>query len=402
MVHGQSRARTPPPLTVVCAGFDWGHPSPLRHLEVALSREHRVIHVESLGLRRPRPGRADLGRLLWKGSRIAGLSPCDGPRARVEVLPPRAIPLPASPVARVLNGWALERSVRRLHGADPVDVFLTALPTALEFMIRVRARTSVYYRVDDWPRWPEVDGDVVADLERMLMDRVDLTFATSRVLLKGARCRRGPAVHLPQGVDGKHFGAAMRAGPTLPAMADLVPPVLGAFGRWDDRVDWPLLGAVARDWPGTLALAGEIVPRGRRLPYAPSLCWLGPVSYPDLPAMARGVDAWILPYRVGPRTDAIDPLKLREYLATGRPVVATPMPELSRWKPLLRVADSAEGLVASAFECSRDPADGREARLAALEGEGWNQRARVFLEHVLGVPSDGQSGGRGGRSPGTR
>lgn len=396
MIPGRPHTHPHLPLTVVCAGFDWGHPSPLRHLEVALSREHRVIHVESLGLRRPRPDRADLGRLLWKGSRIAGLAPSAGPRANVEVLPPRAIPLPASPVARVLNGWALERSVRRLQGVGPVDVFLTALPTALEFMVRVRARTSVYYRVDDWPRWPEVDGDVVADLERMLMDRVDLTFATSRELLKGARCRRGAPVHLPQGVDREHFGAALTAGPTLPAMAGLVPPVLGAFGRWDDRIDWPLLRAVARDWPGTLALAGEIVPRGRRLADAPSVCWLGPVSYLDLPAMARGVDAWILPYRVGPRTDAIDPLKLREYLATGRPVVATSMPELSHWKPHLRIADSAEGLLSAAFECSRDPADGRGARLAALEGEGWDERARVFLEHVLGVPPDGKIGRRGG------
>jgi len=381
--------RTPPdpatntPLTVVCAGFDWQHPSPLRHLELSLAHEHRVIHVESLGLRRPRMGGGDASRLLWKAARIAGIAAHGGPVSPVTVLAPRALPLPGSPTARVLNGWALTRGLRRVLGDRPVDVFVTALPTALEFMIRVRARISAYYRVDDWPRWPGVDGDVVAELERALMDRVDLTFATSRALLEGARSRRGGGIHLPQGVDRDHFSRALRSGPLLPALEGLPRPVLGAFGRWDDRVDWPLLEAVARTWPGSLALAGPVESGARRHLSARSVRWLGPVPYADLPSLARGVDVWALPYVVGPRTHAIDPLKLREYLATGRPVVATPLPELAPWQEHLRFASTAGEMVAAALDCAADPVAGREVRLAALADEGWDDRSRVFVEEVM-------------------
>ncbi len=388
------------PLTVVCAGFDWRHPSPLRHLEIELARVHRVVHVESIGLRRPRPGPADLSRMAWKLGRVTGLiAPPDGGDG-VEVLAPWALPLPANASARALNGWALERSVRRRIGPDPVDLFLTALPTALEFQVRLRARISAYYRVDDWPRWPRVDGDVVSGLERGMMDRVDLTFATSRPLTRDGRSRGGPAIHLPQGVDREHFARAMTSGPTLPALAGLRRPVLGMFGTLDDRVDWPLLATLARGWPGTIVLAGPKLPASRPMPDPSAVRWIGPVPYRDLPCLARGVDVWLLPYVLGARTAAIDPLKLREYLATGLPVVATPLPELDRWRPIVRLGATGSELHELALAAAADPATGRTERLDSLEGEGWDERARVFMEHVRALlPRAGAPGRERGMPP---
>ena len=377
--------RTP---RVICAGFDWVHPSPLRHLEQELARDHHVLHVESLGLRRPRPDLHDLARLRRKAARLLRRRPpaVEGPG--VEVLPAAALPLPGSEVARLVNGWLLERLTRPRGGGEPgVDLVLTALPTALEFVLRVPARVKVYYRVDDWPRWPGVDLEVVAGQEQKQMDRVDLTVATSHALVRSGWSRRGPAVHLPQGVDRAHFAAALSPGPLHPAVRGLRGPVLAAFGRFDDRVDPAVLAELATAWPGTVVLAGERVGAGRHLPEGGCLRWTGPVDFDDLPSLARGVDAWILPYRLGPRTDAIDPLKLREYLATGRPVVASPLPDLADWAGVVSLAGTPGAFLEAARRAAADPGRGRDRRLAALEGQDWADRRRTFLRLVAAAGS---------------
>ena len=383
MVKQAPEPRRRRPAQVICAGFDWDHPSPLRHLETALAPDHDILHVESLGLRRPRPRFHDVIRLGHKAVRLLRPPPSGADRDGVNVMAPLAIPLPGNDTIRLVNGWLLERRARgRVGDEADVHLFLTALPTALEFMLRVRARVRVYYRVDDWPRWPGVDGPVIADLERRLMDRVDLTVATSGELARSGWSRRGPAVHLPQAVDREHFGQALSRGPVHPALEGLPGPVLGAIGLFDDRIDGELLSALAAEWPGTVVLAGERVGRGRRLPDGGSLRWIGHVEYDDLPTLARGVDAWILPYVVGPRTDAIDPLKLREYLATGRPVVSTPLPELKSWGEWVSLATTPAGFVAAARSAAADPDAGRSHRLDALSGHDWLDRRRDFLRLV--------------------
>jgi len=109
------------------------------------------------------------------------------------------------------------------------------------------------------------------------------------------------------------------------------------------------------------------------------------VEYAQLPALARGVDAWVLPYVVSERTAAIDPLKLREYLATGRPVVSTPLPDVLPWRDHVWIAADADAFLAAARQATRAPDTGRAARLAALEGHSWDDRRATFLDALRGV-----------------
>ena len=373
---------------VVCAGFDWQHPSPLRHLEQALRRDHQLIHVESIGLRRPVPRLGDLGRAVWKVGRALGwLGVGGGPDARsVQIVAPLVLPAHGLAAARRINAKLVTRAVRGVlpAGVTP-DLFLTALPTAADLVEPLGARVNVYYRVDDWPQWPGIDGPLMTRLERALMDRVDLTFCTSRALLATARSRCSPPLHLPQGVDLRHFSSAMDAGQVHPCVADLRGPVLGFFGKIDDRLDPVLLSHLARHWPGTVALVGELRDDAPPLPTAGAVRHVGAVDYADLPGVARGVDVWVLPYVVGDRTRAIDPLKLREYLATGAPVVSTPLPEVLGWVPHIAVGHTPADVLEAALAAVREGDCGREERLASLDGQTWDDRRRTFLEAVAGV-----------------
>ena len=376
----QARHRERP--LVLCAGFDWDHPSPLRHLELALARDHRVVHLESIGLRRPRLDTADLRRLAWKIGRIAGIVVPRTTDGRVMVVGAVGVPLHGHARIRAMNARWLSRRLRSALPRRP-DLFLTALPSAVDLLEAVGANVSAYYRVDDWRQWPGIDGTVVMDLERRLMDRVDLTFSTSRALLDGAWSRHGGALHLPQGVDVEHFAEARREGPVHPRLAGLPSPVIGFLGTLDDRLDSGLLRHLASRWRGSVVLAG---PRLRGAPRLPrSVRWIGHVPYEDLAQVARAVDVWMLPYVVGRRTDAIDPLKLREYLATGIPVVSTPLPEVKRWVPHVRTAASPDEFTRVATRAAAAPEQGRAGRLASLDGHTWVDRRRTFLAAVATV-----------------
>jgi glycosyltransferase involved in cell wall biosynthesis len=372
---------------VVCVGFDWHHPSPLRHLECALADDHELVHVESIGLRVPRPTRADLGRALWKVGRAFGWRAVRGgpDRRGVRIVAPLVVPVHGSDAVRRLNAHLVTRAVRRALPRDrSPDLLLTSLPTAVDLLDGIGARRTAYYRVDDWPRWHGIDGTLMTRLEGALMDRSDVTFCTSRELLATAHGRGRPAVYLPQGVDREHFAAAARPGPVHAAVADLPGPVLGFFGTLDDRLDGNLLSHLDRHWPGTVALVGELRGDAPVLPAGGTVRHLGAVDYRDLPDLARGVDAWLLPYVVGDRTRAIDPLKLREYLATGAPVVATPLPEVVRWEPHVSVAATPSEFLAAAKSAVDDPGRGREQRLASLDGHTWADRRRTFLAALPG------------------
>jgi glycosyltransferase involved in cell wall biosynthesis len=370
-----------PPL-MICAGFDWGHPSPLRHLEIELSRSYRVLHLESIGMRRPVLDTRDLRRALWKGARWLSRRPHLSDRDDVEVIAPLVVPLHGAGVVRSLNASALCRRLVRVAGREALapELFLTALPTAVDLLERLQPRTSAYYRVDEWPRWPGIDGDVVVPLERRLMDRVDVTVCTSTALLDGAWDRHGAPSLLPQGVDLAHFAAAMQPGEIHDTVAGLRGPVAGFFGLLDDRLDRDLLRGFCRSWPGSVVLAGHR--HGRWDEAAGRVRYAGWLPYDELPSFARGVQVWVLPYRLGARTHAIDPLKLREYLATGLPVVSTPLTGVQPWREHVAIADGVEAFVQAALAAAADPLAGRAARLASLRGHAWSDRCETFHERL--------------------
>lgn len=380
-----SRANRP---VVVCIGFDWHHPSPLRHLELTLVRDHQLIHVESIGLRAPRPTWADLGRAWWKIGRMIGLSDVKGgpDPAGTRVVAPLVVPVYGLDLARWFNSRAVSGAIQRALPTDArPDLLITALPTAVDLIERIGARANVYYRVDDWPRWHGIDGPLIARLEQDLMDRVDLTLCTSQALLETAHSRHGGGVLLPQGVDTEHFGAALRPGPVHPGVAYLDGPVLGFFGTLDDRLDAGVLTHLSTHWPGTVALVGELRGDAPPMPRGGAVRHVEAVDYAELPDVARGVDAWLLPYVAGERTKAIDPLKLREYLATGSPIVATPLPEVARWRPHVEIGVTPDEVLRTALRLVAHPEIGRRERIASLEGHTWQDRRRAFLAAVAAI-----------------
>jgi UDP-galactopyranose mutase len=166
--------------------------------------------------------------------------------------------------------------------------------------------------------------------EAELMSRADLVFAGGPSLYESRRGRH-PSVHcFPSGVDVEHFAQAKNGVVRPIELAARRRPILGFYGVLDERVDFDLIAAVADarpDW--TLALIGPLAKiRPEDLPQRPNIDYYGQQQYAALPAYLACFDVALLPFARNEATRSISPTKTLEYLAGGKPVVATPIADV--------------------------------------------------------------------------
>jgi glycosyltransferase involved in cell wall biosynthesis len=380
---------------------DWGrHPFSCQHLMRQFLPHNRVIWVHTVGMRRPRLTLYDLKRSIQKlRSFTTSSDPVDLPR-NLTTLSPVMLPF-GNPLVRRFNRDSVVRTVRRkmaeLEFHDPI--LLTTLPNATDYLGAFEEKAAVYYCVDDFTLWPGVNRRLVAEMEEKLLAGVDLLVCSSPEL---ARLKQRDGLRtevIPHGVDFEHFA---RAGSppceTVPALAGLKKPAIGYFGLLGEWVDLPLLEEITRRHPEwTLVLIGTVVADTTRLAAYPNVLFTGPISYDRLPDHVAYLDALILPYLTEGRGQSITPLKLREYIATGKPVVTTDIPECRLYQDVINIATSHNEFVA-ALERAILEGDARSRGMReAVKGDDWTNRAEMlsaFMVPILSVGKEDSDGRR--------
>jgi glycosyltransferase involved in cell wall biosynthesis len=166
---------------------------------------------------------------------------------------------------------------------------------------------------------------------------------------------------------------------------------LGFFGLIRDWVDIDLLAQVARKRPEwhfvVIGDADSSVDLGRYASLA-NMHFLGRRPYKDLPAYCRQFSVGLIPFKVNDLTYAVNPIKLREYLSAGLPVVSTPMPEVKLYAHLVEIADSPAGFEQAIEHCLRGSETDRTARVAAMSMETWEAKLEL-IHSALGQDRKG-------------
>ena len=368
---------------------DWGrHPFSCQHLMKHFLRHNRVLWVHTIGMRRPRLTLYDLKRSIQKlRSFAAPTEPVNLP-PNLTTLSPVMVPF-GNPLARRFNRNSVIRTVRRrlqeLEFRAPL--LLTTLPNAADYLGAFGEAAAVYYCVDDFTLWPGVNRPLVADMEERLLRGVDLLVCSSPELAR-IKTREGLRTEvLPHGVDYEHFArAGIHPRRPVAGLEGLRKPIIGYFGLFGEWVDLPLLLALVRQHPEwTFVFLGTVVVDVSALAACPNVRFTGPVPYEELPDHVAHLDVLILPYLTGGRGQSITPLKLREYIATGKPVVATSIPECRLYESVISVVSSREEFVASLNALVADGDSRAEERCCAMRDEGWDRRAEIlsgFIESI--------------------
>jgi glycosyltransferase involved in cell wall biosynthesis len=269
---------------------------------------------------------------------------------------------------------------------DPL--LLTTLPNAVDYLGAFAEKAAVYYCVDDFTLWPGVNRRLVADMEARLLKRINLLVCSSQELANIKQCEGLRTEIIPHGVDIEHFaraGAPPRE--PIPVLTGIRKPTIGYFGLLGEWVDLALLEKIVRRHPEwTLVLMGTVVADTTRLAAYPNVLFTGPIPYERLPDHVAYLDTLILPYLTEGRGHSITPLKLREYIATGKPVVSTSIPECCLYQDVISIAASHDEFDA---ELERAVVEGdvrmRERR-EAVKGDDWSSRAEMlsaFIERIL-------------------
>ena len=224
-------------------------------------------------------------------------------------------------------------------------------------------------------------------MERDLIRRADLVLASSEQLCAERRPFNPETYFVSHGVDLAHFSRALDPTTAIPEdLRGLPRPIIGFFGQLNDWVDLPLIRALALARPRwSFALVGRSMTDVESLRGLPNVHLLGLKPYSALPNYARGFDVGIIPFRTNELTVRANPLKLREYLAAGLPVVATPLPEVARYDGLVYLADGRDAYLAQIEAALRERAEAAaQRRVEAMRQEGWEGRVERISAIVRG------------------
>ncbi|MEZ5817506.1 MAG: glycosyltransferase [Hyphomicrobiaceae bacterium] len=383
---------------VICiGGEDWWYHN-RGHFDFQIMRrlaEHwPVLFVNSVGVRMPSPaeGARFFARIGRKARSLGrGLTRVEN---RFHVFSPLSIP---GERGQRLTGWALAPQIRVAAAAAGIrrPLLWVHCPAGAEIVDDIPSAAVILQRTDRFEAFPEADGMLVARQIRSLKARADLVIYCSPHLEAEERGEVKRSLLLTHGVDVEAFAAAGRGGWAEPEdVAGIPRPRIGFVGGIDAHTfDPELFLSVATE----LADCKFVMVGGMSLPVG--WCMLGNVHflgrkpYDAVPAYMAACDALIMPWNKSEWIQACNPIKLKEYLATGRPVVTTDFPALDGWRDLVTVANTPEDF-ARALRRSLEAKLDHQAVLGRLSAETWVRKAHMLRDAIaaLGATYAGDAG----------
>ena len=344
---------------------------------------NRVIFVNSISMGLPSLGNKDLlpriARKLRSYARLARSTP-EG----VTVVSPAVIPFFGSRVARAANRRLLAMQIGRLAKQRGLSrpILWIAIPTAADLIGEFDEELVIYQVSDKYDANlmdHATDLATITKLHERAIDKADIVLYSGRKLLAEAEHGRERSFLLEQAVDFDHW-AQVGAGnlEIAEAVARIPRPRLGYFGAIEPwLVDQDLIKRACRERPDWQWVFIGNKSRGVEIESLPNTVFLPPVPYLELPRYAAGFDVCVLPWDTAHSfTSYGSAIKVREYLATGKPVVISPLPEYEAMADVLRIARSHDDwfrLMEEALN-EKDPA-AAQARQTAVASGTWDARA---------------------------
>jgi glycosyltransferase involved in cell wall biosynthesis len=366
--------------SIICfAGEDWWyhHPHSKNHILKRLAQQNRVLFVNSLGMGLPSVSNPDfflkIRRKLKSYSRWLKKVP-EG----LWVMTPIVLPFYGSPWAQKLNRVLLSLQLRiaMRHCGMSKPIVWAAIPSAADAADFLRPKLVIYQVSDKYDANEDsaLSKDVIRELHRRLINMAGAVLYSGRKLFDEA----GDVPHrvyLQQAVDYDHF--ANQAQETALEIVSIPHPVLGYFGAMDFVMDIALMMEVARRRPDWHWIMIGMKSNLMQAVNAPNIHFLGTKPYSELPRYLRHFDICVLPWNLGSTFTAYgSAIKVREYLASGKPIVMAPLFEYLE-TPGIRFYNGADDFIAKVEDAlANDSPTDRKLRQSAVHNCTWDVRAR--------------------------
>ncbi|TVM36079.1 glycosyltransferase [Oceanidesulfovibrio marinus] len=378
---------------VLLSTADWSHPCWTNKQYVGrelAAAGHRVLYVESLGLRQPslREGR-DMRRIFRRLMRM--FRPMVKVNEHLYVYTPFVIPLHRYALVRRINRGLFNLSLRLIMRVLRMDADLlwTYNPITTATTDLQRFKTVVYHCVDNIAAMPGLPKETIEQREPELIRNADAIFTSAPALQDKCAALNSNTHYFHNVAEFEHFNQATRVDlPVAEPLRDIQGVIVGFVGALSDyKVDFNIIAGIAAarpDW--TIYLLGQLGESilcrdDSALRQHDNIVLHGPVDYAELPSYLKRFDVVLLPMLINEYTKSVFPMKFFEYLAAGKPLVSTRLPAITEYRHLVRLADDAKGFVAAIEDILRNNCPPR-AGIEEAQKHSYPARTQAMMEIV--------------------
>lgn len=376
-------------------GSDWWYHNPssgIQLLQEMVSSGNQALYVNSVPLRMPKPGKSGSWR-RYKNKLRSYAKFLKKANDRVWVLTPITIPGLGSKRIQGINerllSWQIRFAMRVIGWRDEKPVVISSTPAAALVLpaLKGQVKATVYYLCDKFDKFRDISGsDRISALDREMVSIADLLVCVSQEI-QAAYSGHHPRCHyVPHGSNFELFHRAVTDDLPLPDdMRGIGKPVVGYFGSVTESNDKDILEAIASRHPEwNVVLIGQVVSDYSRLERYPNIRFLGKKVLEDIPAYGKYFDACIMNWVMSEWMHYCNPVKAKEYLAMGKPVVSVPIPEVvNTMSDVVSIATTPDEFVDKIEqELRSDSPERQRQRIEKVRGDTWYFRANEISQLI--------------------
>ncbi len=379
---------------ILCiSSIDWdfiwqGH----QEIMATLARSgNRVLFIENTGVRAPRfkdfPRIRNRIKNWFKGTK--------GIRQEMEnlyVFSPLVLPFPYSRIARWINRHiilnVLDKWMKSMDFSNVIVWTFLATPSSLDLSNNLIKKNTIYYCIDNLSESSEA-AQKIKKSEIQLLKSSNLVFVTSKALYDYCSTYSNNVTIFPFAVNYKQFEKVrLEEDLFIEEFRSLERPIIGYVGGIHKWIDQNLIKDMAeKNLHYSFVFIGPIQTDISTLLKLDNVQFLGSKDHRKLPDYIKAFDACIIPYRITEYTKNVYPTKLNEYLAMGKPVISSDLPELQGFKKeygdVVYIGKDSEEfgrLINHAIEENNEELSKR--RIKAAEDNSWESRIERMCELI--------------------
>jgi len=378
--------------SVLCfGGEDWWYHN-RGHIDMQLMRRFATIattlYINSIVMQKPVLTQPK--KLVMKLTRKAKsvFTPLQQTDAGFWVHSPLSLPVHHIDWLRPLNTTILYRQIcsimHRLGMRNPI--VWVACPAACSTAVKIKRSKLIYQRTDIYEEYPNVDRKTIINYDRQLKQKADLTIFANHSLYERESSQCKKAIYLDHGVDYQIFATAQDNGKIPADMKNISHPIAGFFGGIDGHTcDMPFIEKTVELLPHVnFVFIGQSSVDCTSLSARPNVKMLGKKPYEQIPHYGKFFDVAIMPWRQNRWIKACNPIKLKEYLALGKPVVSTPFPQLQNYHDIVYEAKTPDHFARCIKEAiSQDRPELAEARRKKVQNASWETKAEAVIKELF-------------------
>jgi len=383
----------PKRLDFICfGGVDWWYHN-RGHFDFQLMRRlakrGTVLFINSIVMQKPKIShhKEFFQKLFRKTKSIfTGLKQVE---ADLWVYSPFSLPAYHTNLACLLNERCLRFQISlaasklRLH--EPV--VWVAIPNAFNLVIKMRKSKLVYQRTDRFEDTPFVDSNKIIKFDQALKKIADITIYVNKALYEKEKSQCKNAFYLDHGVDYENFSTADQNLDIPVDIASIPKPIVGYLGTVEElKLDKFFLEKVADYLPHiSFVFVGEVKPQLSCLAKRKNIWLLGQKSYEQMPLYGKCFDVAMIPWRKNQWTEAANPIKLKEYLALGKPIVCTPVfTEIQEYIDVVYKAETPEEFAENIMKAiEQDNSLLIMKRREKVKASSWDTQAERVIEKLF-------------------